>query len=138
MMKYFLFLLISCATAGCIRSYTTPDGATAIPIQLAKPSYPIDVFFDNQNVEKNFESLGKVKVEQEVPLVAAQTRQGRMLYRGNDQDQKKRLLDQLILQAISKGAQALVNVKYSYYTSATHQGFVMEGTAVKYSPVFEK
>ena len=71
-------------------------------------------------------------MENEVPLTKAQTKQGRMIYRGNDEEQKRALLDQLILQAVGMGAHALVNVKYKYYTAADYQGFVMQGVAVKY------
>lgn len=116
----------------CARPVATPDGGLGIPIKLANAAYPIDVFYDNKPTERPYTAIGPVKVEKEVPLSKAQTKQGRMIYRGNDEDQKRALLDQLIVQGISMGAHALVNVKYKYYTAADYQGFIMEGTAVKY------
>ena len=123
----FLFLVLSCA-----RPVNTPDGGLGIPIKLANATYPIDVFYDNQPTDRPYTTIGPVKVEKEVPLSKAQTKQGRMIYRGNDEDQKRALLDQLIVQGVSMGAHALVNVRYKYYTAIDYQGFIMEGTAVKY------
>jgi hypothetical protein len=124
---HFTFYILSCA-----RPVATPDGGLGIPIKLANAAYPIDVFYDNKPTERPYTAIGPVKVEKEVPLSKTQTKQGRMIYRGNDEEQKRALLDQLIVQAVGMGAHALVNVKYKYYTAADYQGFVMEGTAVKY------
>lgn len=133
-MKYFSVVLLMCLlSVGCKRVVSTPDGGMGIPIQLAKPNYPIDVFFENQVVDHPYTNLGVVKLDKEVPLNPQQTKGGRMLYRGNDEEQKKALLDQLILQAIGKGAHAIVNVKYKYYTGKDYQGFIIEGMAVKYT-----
>ena len=128
---YFTLLTLT-FTLSCVRPISTPDGSLGIPIKLAKTTYPIDVFFESQTTERPYTALGPVKVENEVPLTKAQTKQGRMIYRGNDEEQKRALLDQLILQAVGMGAHALVNVKYKYYTAADYQGFVMQGVAVKY------
>jgi hypothetical protein len=122
----FTFLL------SCARPVTTSDGGLGIPIKLAKAEYPIDVFYENQPTTRLYTPIGPVKVEKEVPLSERQTKEGRMLFRGNDEDQKRALLDQLILQGVGMGAHALVNVKYQYYTAKDYQGFVMTGTAVKY------
>jgi hypothetical protein len=116
----------------CARPVTTSDGGLGIPIKLAKADYPIDVFYENQPTTRLYTPIGPVKVEKEVPLSERQTKEGRMLFRGNDEDQKRALLDQLILQGVGMGAHALVNVKYQYYTAKDYQGFVMTGTAVKY------
>jgi len=124
---HFLFFIFS-----CVRPVNTPTGGLGIPIKLANATYPIDVFYENQPTDRPYTALGPVKIEKEVPLSKAQTKQGRMIYRGNDEDQKRALLDQLIVQGVGMGAHALVNVKYKYYTAADYQGFVMEGIAVKY------
>jgi hypothetical protein len=116
----------------CARPVTTPNGGLGIPIKLANAQYPIDVFYENQPTARPYTALGPVKVEKEVPLTQSQTKDGRMIYRGNDEEQKRALLDQLIIQGVGMGAHALVNVRYKYYTAKDYQGFIMEGTAVKY------
>lgn len=121
------FLLSSCA-----HPVTTSDGGLGIPIKLATPSYPINIFYATQVVPEPTDPIGPVKVEREVELTKEEMKQKRMLNRGNDEDQKRALLDQLVIQAIGMGAQAIINVKYKYYTAATYQGFILEGTAVKY------
>ena len=127
------YLLFAFYLTACNRPITNSDGSMGLPILLAKPSYPIDVFFKNQTLDRNYESLGAVKVEKEVMLSTKQTtKQGRMVNRGNDEEQKRALLDQLILQGLGMGANAIINVNYKYYTAATYQGFSMEGIAVKY------
>lgn len=125
-------LLVLCLFVSCARPVTTSDGGLGIPIKLAKAEYPIDVFYESQPTTRLYTPIGPVKVEKEVPLSERQTKEGRMLFRGNDEDQKRALLDQLILQGVGMGAHALVNVKYQYYTAKDYQGFVMTGTAVKY------
>lgn len=129
----FTYLVVIVLGAfSCARPVKTPDGGLGIPIKLADATYPIDVFYENQPTTRVYTPIGPVKVEKEVPLSNQQTKGGRMLYRGNDEEQKKALLDQLIIQATSMGAHAIVNVKYQYYTGKDYQGFVMAGTAVKY------
>jgi uncharacterized protein YbjQ (UPF0145 family) len=133
-MKKYILIILCGWLAACSRPITTPDGSLAIPVRLAKPSYAIDVFFDNQEVPKSYVAIGEVKVSQEVLLSKQQTtKQGRMINRGNNEEQKRALLDQLILQATSKGANAVAKVKYKYYTAIDYQGFMMEGVAIKYT-----
>ncbi len=129
---FLLYLFAFTFCISCARPVSSPNGGLGIPIKLAKADYPIDVFYENQPTTRLYTAIGPVKVEKEVPLSDRQTKEGRMLYRGNDEDQKRALLDQLILQGIGMGAHALVNVKYQYYTAKDYQGFVMTGTAVKY------
>lgn len=124
----FIFtLFISCA-----RPLSSPNGGLGVPIKLANVEYPIDVFYENQPTTRAYTAIGPVKIEKEVPLSESQTKGGRMIYRGNDEEQKRALLDQLIIQAVGMGAHAIVNVRYKYYTAKDYQGFVMDGTAVKY------
>ncbi|MCU0339385.1 MAG: hypothetical protein MUE30_05850 [Spirosomaceae bacterium] len=131
-MKIIGFVVMIGVLCGCGRPTTAPGGGFGMPIKLAETDYPIDVFYENQPTNRAYTALGEVKVEKEVPLDNRQTKGGRMIYRGNDEDQKRALLDQLIVEAVAKGAHALVNVKYKYYTGKDYQGFLMQGTAVKY------
>ena len=130
--QFTLYIFTFTLFISCARPVSTSNGGLGIPIKLANAEYPIDVFYENQPTGRPYTALGLVKVEQEVPLSNQQTKDGRMIYRGNDEGQKRALLDQLIIRGVSMGAHALVNVRYKYYTAKDYQGFIMEGTAVKY------
>jgi hypothetical protein len=97
-----------------------------------KPNYPVDVFYDTQRPERPFDPLQDLEVKGEVPLEARQSGNKRMLSRGNDMQQKELLLSRLTLQAKKLGADALVSVRYTYYTSMTDNGYLMTGLAVRY------
>ena len=102
-----------------------------------KPNYPVDVFYDNQRPERPFSPLQDLEVKGEVPLTQRQSGNQRMLSRGNDMQQKELLLARLTLQAKKLGADALVGVRYTYYTSITDNGYVMTGVAVRYKKEVE-
>ncbi|WP_080058915.1 hypothetical protein [Spirosoma aerolatum] len=99
-----------------------------------KTHYPVDVFYDNQRPARPFDPLQDLEVKGEVQLSARQLdeRNKRMLSRGNDMQQKELMLARLTMQAKNIGADALVAVKYTYYTSMTDNGYIMTGLAVKY------
>ncbi|WP_020597051.1 hypothetical protein [Spirosoma panaciterrae] len=99
-----------------------------------KTHYPVDVFYENQRPARPFDPLQDLEVKGEVQLSARQLdeRNKRMLSRGNDMQQKELMLARLTLQAKNIGADALVAVKYTYYTSMTDNGYIMTGLAVKY------
>ncbi|QJW88243.1 hypothetical protein HNV11_02035 [Spirosoma taeanense] len=122
-MKKLAVLLMALGLTGCFQ-----------PIVYLKnqPNYPVDVFYDNQRPERPFEPLQDLEAKGEVPLTQRQTVNRRMLSRGNDMQQKELLLARLTLQAKKLGADALVAVRYKYYTSQTDNGYVMTGLAVKY------
>ena len=129
---FTLYTFIFALFISCARPLTSPNGGLGVPIKLANAEYPIDIFYENQPTTRAYTAIGPVKIEKEVPLSESQTKGGRMIYRGNDEEQKRALLDQLIIQAVGMGAHAIVNVRYKYYTAKDYQGFVMDGTAVKY------
>ncbi|AKD53708.1 YbjQ family protein [Spirosoma radiotolerans] len=97
-----------------------------------KPSYPVDVFYENQRPERPFDPLQDLEVKGEVPLDERQSTNRRMLSRGNDMQQKELMLSRLTIQAKKLGADALVSVRYTYYTSTTDNGYIMSGLAVRY------
>lgn len=97
-----------------------------------KPSYPVDVFYENQRPERPFDPLQDLEVKGEVPLADRQSMNRRMLSRGNDMQQKELMLSRLTIQAKKLGADALVAVRYTYYTSTTDNGYIMSGLAVRY------
>ncbi|GAB4014984.1 hypothetical protein [Spirosoma koreense] len=118
-----LFLLVSVSVTGCFRP--------AVYLQN-KPNYPVDVFYENQRPERPFEPLQDLEVQGEVPLTDRQSKNHRMLSRGNDMQQKELMLSRLTMQAKKLGADALVAVRYTYYTSLTDNGYLMTGLAVRY------
>ena len=102
-----------------------------------QPNYPVDVFYENQRPERPFDPLQDLETKGEVPLTDRQTANRRMLSRGNDMQQKELLLARLTMEAKKLGADALVAVRYTYYTSQNSNGYVMSGLAVKYKKEYE-
>ncbi|RYC68680.1 MULTISPECIES: hypothetical protein [Spirosoma] len=96
------------------------------------PNYPVDVFYDNQKPDRSFEPIRELESIGEVPLTDRQTQNRRMLSRGNDMQQKELLLARMTMDAKKLGADALVGVRYTYFTSQTTNGYRMTGLAVKY------
>ncbi|WP_420150726.1 hypothetical protein [Spirosoma sp.] len=99
-----------------------------------KTRYPVDVFYENQRPERPFDPLKALEVKSEVELTRRQWGNERMLDRGNNAQQKELMLARLAMQAKKIGADALVAVRYTYYTSIKENGYVMTGLAVKYKP----
>jgi hypothetical protein len=119
-----LFFGVLLAMSGCFRP--------AIPIS-GGPVYPIDVFFENQAPDRPYSELQWVEISDEDVLSARQKKSSeRLLYRGNDAETKNLLTAQLVLKAQKLGADALMNVQYKYYTTATTEGYTMRGLAVEY------
>jgi uncharacterized protein YbjQ (UPF0145 family) len=124
LVRGLLFLLASSLFIGCFRP--------AIPISTG-PNYPIDVFMSDQAPDRPYSEIQWVEISRQDSLDARQSKAGnRMAYRGNDAQAKDLLTAQLVLKAQKMGADALINVKYQYYTSATIEGYSMKGLAVKY------
>ena len=96
------------------------------------PNYPVDIFYPNQRPDRPFDPIEDLETKGEVPLSGRQTANYRMVGRGNDMQQKEVLLARLSMEAKKLGADALVDVRYKYYTSMTANGYVMTGLAVKY------
>lgn len=123
-MKQIVVLVLTLvAMAGCFKPVLYLQNKT---------HYPVDVFYDNQRPERPFDPLQDLTIKDEVPLSRRQSGNNRMLSRGNDMQQKELMLSRLTVQAKKLGADALVAVKYTYYTSATENGYEMTGLAVKY------
>jgi hypothetical protein len=123
MKKGLAFLLLLTLFTGCFRP--------AIPISTG-PKYPIDIFYENQNPGRLYDLVQEMERRKELPLDKSQNADGRMLSRGNTMQDKELLLAQLSLEAQKAGADALVNVRYTYYTTKTVNGYLLSGQAVKY------
>jgi hypothetical protein len=94
--------------------------------------YDIDVVYFNESPKQIFEEIETIKMSGEVPLEDKQTQNGKMLYRGNHQDKKQEILTQMVEKAKELGASALIDVKYSVYSTKTASGFTFTGKAVRY------
>ena len=118
-----VLLTLFVGMAGCFR-----------PIVYLKnsPKYPVDVFYFNERPDRPFDPIRELSSTGEVPLNDRQTADRRMVRRGNDMQQKETLLARLTMEAKKLGADALVDVRYKYYTSLTDNGYQMSGVAVKY------
>jgi len=125
-MKHTLaFLFILSLLTSCFRP--------TIPISTG-PKYPIDIFYENENPGRLYDLVQEMESRQELPLDKSQNANGRMLSRGNTMQDKELLLAKLSLEAKRAGADALVNVRYTYFTTKTANGYLLSGRAVKYKP----
>ncbi|WP_025764980.1 hypothetical protein [Dyadobacter tibetensis] len=104
----------------------------AIPIATNSNKYPIDVFYENQPVDRPYTEVGFLEIGSEDSLTKQQTGDNRMIMRGNDARTKELLLAKLVLKAQKIGADALIEVKYKYYTSVDQEGYMLSGYAVRY------
>lgn len=119
-----VLIMLTGAIAACFRP--------AIPISTG-PNYPIDVFMSDQAPDRPYSEIQWVEISRQDTLDARQKKESnRMVYRGNDAQTKDLLTAQLVLKAQKLGADALIKVQYSYFTSATVEGFTLKGLAVRY------
>jgi hypothetical protein len=129
MRKASLYLLLMSILTSCFQS--------AIPLNSKKwGKYAVDVFYGDDRPTRPYLPLQELQMRQEVPLADRQSKNGMMLSRGNNVEQKQLLLSRLATQADRLGADALVEVKYTYFTSVSENGYVMTGVAVKYKDEF--
>ena len=104
----------------------------ALPISM-RPQYPIDVFFEKETTDRPYNELQLLTLSGEEPLNDRSRKdRERLLYRGNDVQQKDLLMAKLVIDAQKLGADALANVKYRVFTSEKTTGYQLEGLAVKY------
>jgi uncharacterized protein YbjQ (UPF0145 family) len=94
--------------------------------------YDIDVVYFNEQPKQSFEEIETIKMSGEVLLEDKQLQNGKMLYRGNHQEKKQEILNQMVEKAKDLGASALIEVKYSVYSTQTANGFTFTGKAVRY------
>jgi hypothetical protein len=102
-----------------------------IPIST-NTKYPIEVLYENQPVERPYSEIGIVEITSEDSLTVDQTRDRRMMERGNDAKTKELLTARLVMKAQKIGADAIINVRYQYYTSVNKEGYSLSGLAVRY------
>ena len=105
--------------------------ASGMPISTSK-KYPIEVLYENQSLDRPYSEIGWVEISSEDSLTARQTKDRKMMYRGNDAETKELLAAGLVMKAQKIGANALINVQYKYYTSVKKEGYIMKGLAVRF------
>ena len=105
--------------------------AGGIPISTGT-KYPIEVLYEDQSLERPYSEIGIIEISNEDSLTARQTQDKRMMFRGNDAKTKELLTARLVLKAQKIGADAIINVKYKYYTSVKNEGYMLSGLAVRY------
>lgn len=138
------FILGTCLSCGNIfqkSSYYQTDYKTGLVEQrqglgFQMPvKYDIDVFFlgdAGKQPQLKYEVIKELELSSEEGLNAKQTQNEKLLYRGNTQDQKKALLDQMVKEAMDLGAGALVDVSYKVYSSQHSTGYIFKAKAVRY------
>jgi hypothetical protein len=94
--------------------------------------YPIEILIGEEQPQTSIEVIEKLTISDESPLQDNQLYKGKMLYRGNDQQQKKAILDRMVAQAQDLGASGLMNINYKVFTTAKTTGYILSGTAFKY------
>ena len=127
-MKKIAILLLTLILTGCFRP---------VAYLQNKTHYPVEVFYENQRPERPFAPLQDLEIKDEVDLTQRQWGNQRMLSRGNNAQQKELMLSRLTMQAKKLGADALVAVRYTYYTAVNYNGYIMTGLAVTYKQEHE-
>lgn len=94
--------------------------------------YPIEVLIGEEQPQAQTQVIEKLVISDETPIQPDQLYKGRMLNRGNDQQQKQALLNRMVIQAQDLGASGLMNVNYKVFTTAKTTGYTLSGTAFKY------
>ncbi len=107
------------------------DQKTGLGFQIPD-KYAIEVLIGDEQPQAQTESIEKLSISDETPIQSEQLYKGRMLKRGNDQQQKKALLDRMVVQAQDLGASGLMNVNYKVFTTAKTTGYTLSGTAFRY------
>lgn len=136
----YCLLLTSCKSNKNLQtsSYYQPnyqtggnDQKTGLGFQIPD-KYAIEVLIGDEQPQAQTESIEKLSISDETPIQSEQLYKGRMLKRGNDQQQKKALLDRMVVQAQDLGASGLMNVNYKVFTTAKTTGYTLSGTAFRY------
>jgi uncharacterized protein YbjQ (UPF0145 family) len=136
----FLFIILgfSCKNQLKQNTYYSPnfkDGSTerhdGLGFEIPR-KYEIDVVYFNDTPKQKFEIIESLTLMQEIPLEEKQTKNGKMLYRGNHQTEKQNLLNKMIESALALGASALIDVKYQVFSTSSTTGYTFTGKAVRY------
>lgn len=94
----------------------------------------MDIFWNQQRPGRPYVVIDELSLSETTPLTAAeQPRRGRLRVGGNHQNDKDLLTARLVMEARKRGATALMNVHYEYFTATDRRGYTMQATAIRYS-----
>ena len=94
--------------------------------------FPMEILEGEQQPQTAFEEIQKLSLSDESPIQPDQEYKGKMLKRGNNQQEKKAMLDRLVAQAQDLGASGLMNVNYKVFSTQKTTGYILSATAFKY------
>lgn len=94
--------------------------------------FPIEILEGEAKPQTAFEEIQKLSLSDESPIESDQLYKGKMLKRGNNQQEKKAMLDKLVAQAQDLGASGLMNVNYKVFSTQKTTGYILSATAFKY------
>ena len=86
--------------------------------------FPIEILEGEQQPQTAFEEIQKLSLSDESPIQPDQEYKGKMLKRGNNQQEKKAMLDRLVAQAQDLGASGLMNVNYKVFSTQKTTGYI--------------
>jgi len=94
--------------------------------------FPIEILQGDEKPQTAFEEIEKLTISDESPIQPEQVYKDKMLKRGNNQQEKKALLDRMVTQAQDLGASGLMNVNYKVFSTQKTTGYILSGTAFRY------
>lgn len=94
--------------------------------------FPIEILEGDAKPQTAFEEIQKLSLSDESPIQPDQEYKGKMLKRGNNQQEKKAMLDRLVAQAQDLGASGLMNVNYKVFSTQKTTGYILSATAFRY------
>lgn len=143
--KKCLLIIIYCSLNACTsnksvqttsyykQNYETGnlDQRTGLGFQKEE-KFPIEVLIGDDKPQTEFAILEKLTISDESSITSDQVYKDKMLKRGNNEQEKKALLDRMVAQAQDLGASGLMNVNYKVFSTQKTTGYVLSGTAFKY------
>ena len=109
----------------------TYDQKTGLGFQTPD-KFPIEILEGQDKPQTAYEEIQNLSLSDETPIQPDQEYKGKMLKRGNNQQEKKAMLDRLVAQAQDLGASGLMNVNYKVFSTQKTTGYVLSGTAFRY------
>lgn len=109
----------------------TYDQKTGLGFQVPD-KFPIEILEGQDKPQTAYEEIQNLSLSDESPIQPDQEYKGKMLKRGNNQQEKKVMLDRLVAQAQDLGASGLMNVNYKVFSTQKTTGYVLSGTAFRY------
>jgi hypothetical protein len=109
----------------------TTDQKVGLGFQIPD-KFPIEILEGEEKPQTAYEEIQKLSLSDETPIQPDQEYKGKMLKRGNNQQEKKAMLDRLVAQAQDLGASGLMNVNYKVFSTQKTTGYILSGTAFRY------